>query len=235
MRLNTLFNTIFHRRTGVGLKFMSNGIELDGKTLVSTATARTGKPVEVHNDYRDTSTNTEKELNLYPETRIDTERRSRTNFYANTSYQVRGYDVSNGFAYAGPRLKTLDRFAFSAFSANNAITQEGGTGAGEIILENEHGVLQNDGSESFSTRLNSWTNLRFGHTQTGRDKILQEDDSNLINETAGTDTSDGVDEFLQESNVDGTTIRISDFSGNTSNPNHRINFAFPTEVTKQHS
>ena len=235
MRLNTLFNTIFHRRTGVGLKFMSNGIELDGKTLVSTATARTGKPVEVHNDYRDTSTNTEKELNLYPETRIDTEQRSRTNFYANTSYQVRGYDVSNGFAYAGPRLKTLDRFAFSAFSANNAITQEGGTGAGEIILENEHGVLQNDGSESFSTRLNSWTNLRFGHTQTGRDKILQEDDSNLINETAGTDTSDGVDEFLQESNVDGTTIRISDFSGNTSNPNHRINFAFPTEVTKQHS
>ena len=29
----------------------------------------TGKPVEVHNDYRDTSTNTEKELNLHPETR----------------------------------------------------------------------------------------------------------------------------------------------------------------------
>ena len=232
MRLNTLFNTIFSRRTGVGFKFMSNGIELDGKTKVSSAVAATGKPVEVHNDYRDTSTNTQKELNLHPETRIDTEKRSRTNFYANTSYQVRGYDVSNGFAYAGPRLKTLDRFAFSAFSANNAITQEGGTGAGEIILENEHGVLQNDGSESFSTRLNSWTDLRFGHTQTGRDKILQEDDSNLINETAGADTDDGVDEFLQESNVDGTTIRISDFSGTTSNPNHRINFAFPSEVTK---
>ena len=29
-----------------------------------------------------------------------------------------------------------------AYSANNAITLEGGTGAGEIILENEHGVLQ---------------------------------------------------------------------------------------------
>ena len=67
--------------------------------------------------------------------------------------------------------------------------------------------------------MSSWADLRFGHTQTGRDKILQEDDSNLINETAGTDTSDGVDEFLQESNVDGTTIRISDFSGSTSNPN----------------
>ena len=232
MRLNTLFSTIFGRRTGVGLKFMSNGIELDGKTLVSSAVARTGVPVEPQNDYRDTSTNTTKELNLYPETRIDTEQRSRTNFYTNTSYQVRGHDVKNGFAYAGPRLKTLNTFALSAFAANNAITLEGGTGAGEIILENEHGVLQHPQSDSFSTRLNSWTDLRFGGTNTGRDKILQEDGSNLINETAGADTSDGVDEFLQESNVDGTTIRISDFNGTTSNANHRINFAFPSEVTK---
>jgi len=164
MRLNTLFNTIFSRRTGVGFKFMSNAGQLDGKTLVSSAVARTGKPVEVHNDYRDTSTNTEKELNLYPETTLDLERRSRTNFYTNTSYSVRGVAVKNGFAYAGPRLKTLNTFALSAFSANNAITLEGGTGAGEIILENEHGVLQHPQSDSFSTRLNSWTNLRFTGT-----------------------------------------------------------------------
>ena len=164
MRLNTLFNTIFSRRTGVGFKFMSNAGQLDGKTLVSSAVARTGKPVEVHNDYRDTSTNTEKELNLYPETTLDLERRSRTNFYTNTSYTARGTAVKNGFAYAGPRLKTLNTFALSAFSANNAITLEGGTGAGEIILENEHGVLQHPQSDSFSTRLNSWTNLRFTGT-----------------------------------------------------------------------
>ena len=164
MRLNTLFNTIFHRRTGVGFKFMSNAGQLDGKTLVSSAVARTGKPVEVHNDYRDTSTNTEKELNLYPETTLDLERRSRTNFYTNTSYEVRSTAVKNGYAYAGPRLKTLNTFALSAFSANNAITLEGGTGAGEIILENEHGVLQHPQSDSFSTRLNSWTNLRFTGT-----------------------------------------------------------------------
>jgi len=138
MRLNTLFNTIFSRRTGVGFKFMSNAGQLDGKTLVSSAVARTGKPVEVHNDYRDTSTNTEKELNLYPETTLDLERRSRTNFYTNTSYTARDTAVKNGYAYAGPRLKTLNTFALSAFSANNAITLEGGTGAGEIILENEH-------------------------------------------------------------------------------------------------
>ena len=135
MRLNTLFNTIFHRRTGVGFKFMSNAGQLDGKTLVSSAVARTGKPVEVHNDYRDTSTNTEKELNLYPETTLDLERRSRTNFYTNTSYEVRSTAVKNGYAYAGPRLHTLNTFGLSAFAANNAITLEGGTGAGEILLE----------------------------------------------------------------------------------------------------
>ena len=232
MRLNTLFNTIFHRRTGVGFKFMSNAGQLDGKTLVSSAVARAGVPVEVHNDYRDTSTNTEKELNLYPETTIETEKRSRTNFYTNTDYTVRGYNVKNGFAYAGPRIKSLNTFMFSAFSANNAITLEGGTGAGEIILENEHGVLQHPQSDSFSARVNSFTNLRFGNTNTGRDKIIQEDGSNIINETAGTDTSDGVDEFLQESNVDGTTLRISDFTGTTTNPNHKTNLAFPSEVTK---
>ena len=204
MRLNTLFNTIFSRRTGVGFKFMSNAIQLDGKTLVSTATARTGKPVEVHNDYRDTSTNTEKELNLYPETTLDLEKRSRTNFYTNTSYSVRGVAVKNGYAYAGPRLNTLNTFGLSAFAANNAITLEGGTGAGEILLEGatdgNSGVLQNDGSESYSTSMSSWADLRF---------------------TGTLNTS-----------VDGETIRLSDFSGSTSNKNAKTNFAFPSEVTK---
>ena len=204
MRLNTLFNTIFHRRTGVGFKFMSNAGQLDGKTLVSTATARTGKPVEVHNDYRDTSTNTEKELNLYPETTLDLERRSRTNFYTNTSYTARSTAVKNGYAYAGPRLHTLNTFGLSAFAANNAITLEGGTGAGEILLEGatdgNSGVLQNDGSESYSTSMGSWADLRF---------------------TGTLNTS-----------VDGETIRLSDFSGSTSNKNAKTNFAFPSEVTK---
>ena len=232
MRLNTLFSTIFGRRTGVGLKFMSNGVELDGKTKVSSLVARTGVAVEPQNDYRDTNTNTQKELNLHPETKIETEKRSRTNFYTNTSYTVRGYNVKNGYAYAGPRIKSLNTFMFSAFSANNAITLEGGTGAGEIILENEHGVLQHPQSDSFSARVNSFTNLRFGNTNTGTDKIIQEDGSNIINETAGTDTDDGVDEFLLEENVDGTTLRISDFTGTTTNPNHKTNLAFPSEVTK---
>ena len=35
----------------MGLKFMSNGIQLDGKTLVSSLVARTGVAVETQNDY----------------------------------------------------------------------------------------------------------------------------------------------------------------------------------------
>jgi len=208
MRLNTLFSTIFGRRTGVGLKFMSNAIQLDGKTLRSRSAASAGYPVNV-NDAFTTSHYTagEKDLNLYPETTLDLERRSRTNFYTNTSYEVRGTAVKNGYAYAGPRLNTLNTFGLSAFAANNAITLEAGTGAGEILLEGatdgNSGVLQNDGSESYSTSMSSWADLRF---------------------TGTLNTS-----------VDGETIRFSDFSGTTSNKNAKTNFAFPTEVTKQHS
>ena len=74
--------------------------------------------------------------------------------------------------------------------------------------------------------------LRFGSTNTGSDKIILETGSNLLNETTGSDTDDGVDEFLLENNVDGTTLRISDFTGTTTNPNHKTNLAFPSEVTK---
>ena len=42
----------------------------------------------------------------------------------------------------------------------------------------------------------------------------------------------GSDEFLLENNVDGTTLRISDFTGTSTNPNHKTNLAFPSEVTK---
>ena len=60
-----------------------------------------------------------------------------------------------------------------------------------------------DGSESYSTSMGSWADLRF---------------------TGTLNTS-----------VDGETIRLSDFSGSTSNKNAKINFAFPSEVTKQHN
>ena len=70
--------------------FRSNAGQLDGKTLVSSAVARTGSAVEPQNDYRDTSTNTEKELNLYPETTLDLERdRKSTRLNSSHSQQSR--------------------------------------------------------------------------------------------------------------------------------------------------
>jgi hypothetical protein len=164
MRLNTLFSTIFGRRTGVGFKFMSNAAQLDGKTLVSSAVARTGIPVRVNDDFNDPNTNSEKELNLSPETTIELEQRNRNSFYSLNSYTVRGVAVENGYAYAGPSIGTLKKYALSAFASNNAITLEGNTGAGEIRLENESGVLQNDQSDSASTTIADWAQLRFSNT-----------------------------------------------------------------------
>ena len=155
MRLNTLFNTFFGRRTGVGFKFMSNGAELDGKTKVSSAVARTGVAIEVHNDYRDTNTNTQKELNLSPETTIEMEKRNRRSFYKLNSYTVRGIpDISNGYAYAGPRQRNL-KAPFSHFAHNNGILLEGATETGNsnIKLENESGVLASEFGISASTTI----------------------------------------------------------------------------------
>jgi hypothetical protein len=165
MRLNTLFSTFFGRRTGVGLKFMSNSVQLDGKTLVSTAVARTGVAVEPQNDYRDTNTNSQKEVNLHPETKIETEQRSRNSFYSLNSYKVRNVDVSNGFAYAGPRQRNL-RAPFERYAHNNGILLEGHTETGDsnIKLENESGVLQSEFGISASTTIADWAQLRFTGT-----------------------------------------------------------------------
>jgi hypothetical protein len=235
MRLNTLFNRIFGRRTGVGFHSMSNGIELDGKTKRTRAAANAGYALAVHNDYRAPYTAGEKDVNLSPETTIELEQRNRNSFYdlrpviiqdnliyesatsadqielenevgnlvvnfRNEGYTVRDVEVRNGFAYGGPRVKNLSDRAFTTFSANNAITLEGGAGDGEIMLENESGVLQHPQSDSWSTTIADWNTLRFSGTL--------------------------------NSNVDGETMRLSDINGTKSSQNHRINFAFPTEVTK---
>ena len=165
MRLNTLFSTLFDRRTGVGLRSMSGGIELDGKTKVSTAVARAGIAVEPQNDYRDTTTNTQKALNLSPETTIETEQRSRNSFYSLNSYKVRNVDVSNGFAYAGPRQRNL-RAPFIRYAHNNGILLEGHTETGNsnVKLENESGVIASEFGISASTTLADWAQLRFTGT-----------------------------------------------------------------------
>ena len=203
MRLNTLFSTIFGRRLGVGLRNMSNGVELDGLTKRSSAIARAGVPVEVHDDFRAPYTGATKDLNLSPETTIQLEQRNRNSFYSLNSYTARGTSVSNGYAYAGPRLKTLSRFGLSAYAANNAIVLEGGTATGksELLLETSAGggVIQSEQGASFSTTLADWSTLRF---------------TGSLN-----------------SAVDGESVRLSDINGSTSSQNHKTNFTFPTEVT----
>ena len=165
MRLNTLFSTFFGRRTGVGLKFMSNSVQLDGKTLLSSAVARTGIPVNVSDDFNDPNTNSEKEINLHPETTIETEQRSRNSFYSLNSYKVRNVDVSNGFAYAGPRMKNLQA-PFTRYAHSNGILLEGSTETGNsnLKLENESGVITSEFGISASTTLADWAQLRFTGT-----------------------------------------------------------------------
>jgi len=234
MRLNTLFSTIFGRRTGVGFKFMSNAVQLDGKTLRSRAAANAGYSPQVSTAFTSSHYAAgQKDVNLSPETTIELEQRNRNSFYDLNSYTVRGYEVRNGYAYGGPRMRNLNTFCFNAFAANNAITLEGGAGAGEIRLENESGVLQNPQSDSWSTTIKDWNNLRFTGTLSADTlKIIQEDGSSLINETVGTDTGDGVDEFRLERSVDGEGMTLADIKGTNSNLVHKTNFAFPTEVTK---
>ena len=201
MRLNTLFGTIFGRRTGVGLKSMSNAVQLDGKTLRSRANANAGYSFDVTSAFTSSHyTAGQKDVNLSPETTIEMEQRNRNSFYDLNSYTVRGVSVRNGYAYGGPRVKNLSTYAFSAFAANNAITLEGGTGEGEILLENESGVLQHPQSDSWSTTIADWNTLRFIGTL--------------------------------NTSVDGETMRLSDINGTNSSQNHKINWAFPTEVTK---
>ena len=227
--MNTLFSTLFDRRTGVGLRSMSNGVELDGKTKLSSAVARAGIAIEPQNDYRDPTTNTEKAVNLSPETTMELEQRNRNSFYSLNSepftledgtgflakedvgfvvdefgYTVRGVGISNGFAYAGPRQRNL-RAPFQRYAHNNGILLEGHTETGNsnIRLENESGVITSEFGISASTTIADWAQLRFSGT---------------LNE-----------------NVDGETMRLKDLEGTNSDLDHRNNFAFPTDITQEPS
>ena len=201
MRLNTLFTTVFGRRTGAALSSSFGGTQLDELTKRTRAVANAGYSPDVSNPFTSSHYSARgADVNLTPETTIQLEQRNRNSFYDLNSYTVRNVEVRNGYAYGGPRVKNLSDRAFSTFAANNAITLEGGAGDGEILLENESGVLQHPQSDSWSTTVADWNTLRFSGTL--------------------------------NSNVDGETMRLSDINGTNSSQNHKINFAFPTEVTK---
>jgi len=233
MRLNSLFNTIFGRRTGAALSSSFGGTQLDGLTKRTRAAASAGYPVAVADAFTSSHYNArEVDVNATPETTIELQERNRNSFYDLNSYTVRNVEVRNGYAYGGPRVKNLSDRAFSTFAANNAITLEGGAGDGEILLENESGVLQHPQSDSWSTTIADWNTLRFGESiDNGR--IMLELASTTDNEGGKlASETGGVDGFSLNSNVDGETMRLSDINGTNSSQNHRINFAFPTEVTK---
>ena len=198
MRLNTLFSTIFGRRTGVAhSSSFSSGTQLDGLTKRTRAAANAGYSPEVSTPFTSSHYAARQvDVNLTPETKLELEQRNRNSFYdlrpviiqdnliyesatsadqielenevgnlvvnfRNEGYTVRDVEVRNGFAYGGPRVKNLSDRAFTSFAANNAITLEGGTGDGEIRLENESGVLQHPQSDSWSTTIADWNTLRF--------------------------------------------------------------------------
>ena len=197
MRLNTLFTTVFGRRTGVALSSSFGGTQLDQLTKRTRAAANAGYSPSVSTAFTSSHYAARgADVNLTPETTLELEKRNRNSFYdlrpviiqdnliyesatsadqielenevgnlvvnfRNEGYTVRDVEVRNGFAYGGPRVKNLSDRAFSTFSANNAITLEGGAGDGEIILENESGVLQHPQSDSWSTTIKDWNTLRF--------------------------------------------------------------------------
>ena len=154
--VNTLFSTIFGRRTGVGLLNMSNGVELDGKTKRSSLLARTGVGVEPQDAYVAPYSSSTKELNLYPETTIQLEKTRR----ANWDITARDTNVHLGYAYVGPSLGTLNTYRFTAYSPSDGIQLEKGTGSGkgEILLEDGN-LLNTEEAQSFGSL--PWDDLRF--------------------------------------------------------------------------
>ena len=154
--VNTLFSTIFGRRTGVGLLNMSNGVELDGKTKRSSLLARTGVGVEPQDAYVAPYSSSTKELNLYPETTIQLEKTRR----ANWDITARDTNVHLGYAYVGPSLGTLNTYRFTAYSPSDGIQLEKGTGSGkgEILLEDGN-LLNTEEARSFGSL--PWDDLRF--------------------------------------------------------------------------
>jgi hypothetical protein len=154
--VNTLFSTIFGRRTGVGLRSMSNGVELDGKTKRSSLLARTGVGVEPQDAYVAPYTASTKELNLHPETTLLLEKTRR----ANWDITARGTNVHYGYAYVGPSLQTLNTYRFTAYSPSDGIQLEKGTGSGkgELLLEDGN-LLNTEEARSFGSL--PWDDLRF--------------------------------------------------------------------------
>jgi hypothetical protein len=235
MRLNTLFNTIFGRRTGVGFKFMSNGIELDGKTKRSRSAANAGYPVAVHNDYRAPYTAGEKDVNLSPETTIELEQRNRNSFY-----DLRPVIIQDNLIYES--ATSADQIELENEVGNLVVNfrNEGYT-VRDVEVRNGFAYggprVKNLSDRAFTTfAANNAITLEGG---AGDGEIRLENESGVLQHPQSDSWSTTIADWntlrfsgTLNSNVDGETMRLSDINGTKSSQNQRINFAFPTEVTK---
>jgi phosphohistidine swiveling domain-containing protein len=190
--VNTLFTTVFGRRLGT---------TTDGTTKRTSLQVRTGEDIDVSDDHNAVFSATTRDLDLKQDITLNLLNSNR-----NFNITARGSSVNRGYAYVGPSLKTINRFALSTYSPVNGIELEEGTGAGEIVLEDGGatsgaavGSIQLETDVSFPVSLAEYDNLKF--TGTG-------------------DTS-----------VDGESVRLGDISGELSTDRVRTNLAFPCEIT----
>jgi len=104
--VNTIFTTIFGRRLGTST---------DGTSL--RANANVGGEIDVSNDYRDPFTSNTRDVTATREDiEIDYLSRRRNNFVdgGGTNYSVR-----SGYAYAGPRMGSLNRFVNTVYGTSS--------------------------------------------------------------------------------------------------------------------
>jgi hypothetical protein len=104
--VNTIFTTVFGRRLGT---------TSDGTTL--SATPKVGGTIDVSNDYRDPfAANTRDVTATREDITIDYLSRPRNLIVDNAGVT---HDVRSGYAYAGPRLGSLNKYANTVFGTNN--------------------------------------------------------------------------------------------------------------------
>ncbi len=104
--VNTLFTTIFGRRLGT---------DSDGTSL--RANANLGVNVDVSNAYEDPFTANTRDLTMSRESiSLDYLSRPRNLIVDNSGVT---HDVRSGYAYAGPRLGSLNKYANTVFGVNN--------------------------------------------------------------------------------------------------------------------
>ena len=109
LTLNTLFSTIFGRRLG---------------TIDDGTTLRSNPELGVDPDFTDSTVE-----HFTPNTRdLTLKRATKLSFPTRARITVRSTDTLLGYAYAGPTMNTINKFAFTAFSGSGGRAQTSNIG-----------------------------------------------------------------------------------------------------------